>query len=132
MYDCYSRNINYLRISLTDRCNLKCIYCMPEEARSFMPEKMALSNAEIIESVQITAKHGITKVRLTGGEPLLRKGLIEIVENIAKIHSINDLAITTNGIYLKEMAQPLANAGLQRVNISLDAVDIAELHEAEK
>jgi GTP 3',8-cyclase len=123
MYDCFKRNINYLRISLTDRCNLRCTYCMPAAGRSFLNSSLVLTNDEIVKCVATTAKLGITKVRFTGGEPLVRPNIVSLVRSVAKIPGIQDLAITTNGILLNRYAALLKESGLQRVNISLDSID---------
>ncbi|MBP8042604.1 MAG: radical SAM protein [Bacteroidales bacterium] len=123
MLDSYSREINYLRVSVTDRCNLRCKYCMPAEGVSLMRHEDILSFEEITEILKIAVSKGITKVRITGGEPLVRKGIISLIEQISKIPGIDDLSMTTNGILLEEYAEPLAKAGIQRINISLDTVN---------
>ncbi len=123
MYDCFKRKINYLRVSVTDRCNLRCIYCMPESGVKLLPHNEILSFAEIIEVVKYGVEHGINKVRITGGEPLVRKGIVELTAMIANINGITDLAMTTNGILLTKYAADLVKAGLQRVNISLDTLN---------
>ncbi|MGF7137904.1 GTP 3',8-cyclase MoaA [Roseimarinus sediminis] len=123
MYDRYNRSINYLRISVTDRCNLRCTYCMPADGIDLMKHDDLLSFEEIVEIVETAVKQGITKVRLTGGEPLVRKGITKLVGMIAGIKGIEDLAMTTNGSLLEEMAEELKMAGLKRLNISLDTVD---------
>ena len=122
MYDRYNRKIDYLRISVTDRCNLRCIYCMPEEGVEFMPREDILSFDDIIGVVKTSVAMGITKVRLTGGEPLVRKDIVELVQNIAAIKGVKDLSMTTNGILLSKFAEKLKEAGLHRVNISLDTL----------
>jgi len=122
MYDRYNRKIDYLRISVTDRCNLRCIYCMPEEGVELMPKEDILSFDEIVEVVKKAVYKGITKVRLTGGEPLVRKDIVELVKKIAEIKGVKDLSMTTNGILLSKFAKKLKEAGLQRVNISLDTL----------
>ncbi|MCF8228885.1 MAG: radical SAM protein [Bacteroidales bacterium] len=123
MYDRFNRKINYLRISVTDRCNLRCKYCMPEEGIKLLPHEAILSYREIFDVVEVAVKLGIDKVRLTGGEPLVRKGIVDLVGMIASIKGIKDLSMTTNGILLKDFAVKLKHAGLQRVNISLDTMD---------
>lgn len=123
MYDLYNRHINYLRISVTDRCNLRCFYCMPEKGICLMNHNDILSYEEIVDVVKTGVDLGITKIRLTGGEPLVRKDIVSLVEMIASINGIQDLALTTNGILLDKFAIPLKNAGLNRVNISLDTVN---------
>jgi GTP 3',8-cyclase len=123
MYDSFNRNINYLRVSVTDRCNLRCTYCMPEEGVQHLDHKEILSFEEILAVVEHGVKLGIDKVRLTGGEPLVRRGITDLVAMIAKVPGIKDLSLTTNGVLLEELAVPLASAGLQRINISLDTID---------
>ena len=123
MYDRYSRKITYLRVSITDRCNLRCTYCMPAEGVKLMDHKDILSFEEIVEVVREAVDLGISKVRITGGEPLVRKGVVSLVEKIAKISGILDFGLTTNGILLAKFATDLASAGLHRINISLDTLD---------
>jgi len=129
MLDKYKRNISYLRISVTDRCNLRCTYCMPEEGIDLMAHEDMLSFEQIINFVEEAVKTGITKVRLTGGEPLVRKGIVELVERIANVKGLEDLALTTNGILLEKYADDLAKAGLKRVNISLDTLNPEKYRE---
>ncbi len=121
--DAYNRPISYLRISVTDRCNLRCIYCMPEEGIPWRPHEQVLRYEEIETIVRAAAELGITKIRLTGGEPLVRLGIVDLVDAISRIPGIDDLALTTNGTLLERHAQALADAGLHRVNISLDTLD---------
>ncbi|NOU59103.1 radical SAM protein [Marinifilum sp. JC070] len=123
MLDNYKRNINYLRISVTDRCNLRCTYCMPEDGIDLIAHEEVLSFEEIVDFVKEAIATGITKVRLTGGEPLVRKGIVELVKKIAQLPGIEDLAMTTNGILLEKYAEQLHEAGLMRVNISLDTMN---------
>ena len=118
LIDLYGRKHDYLRISLTDRCNLRCLYCMGPEGVKLIPHRRILTYEEILEVVKAGAALGISKVRLTGGEPLVRKGLLHLVEEISRVPGIIDLAMTTNGILLPDFAGPLKEAGLQRVNIS--------------
>ncbi len=127
--DQYGRTIDYLRISVTDKCNLRCIYCMPEQGVPFREHDMLLSLEEIERFVRIAAENGIRHIRLTGGEPLVRKGIVNLVEAIAHTPGIESVAMTTNGILLPKMAQDLKTAGLSRVNISLDTLD-AEQYRA--
>lgn len=122
MKDGYGRQINYLRISLTDKCNLRCIYCMPEEGVCLMPHDALLSIEEITRCVKVATRIGIKNVRLTGGEPLVRKGIIALVQQLSAIPEIENISLTTNGTMLKAMALPLKEAGLNRVNISLDTL----------
>jgi cyclic pyranopterin phosphate synthase len=123
MYDRYNRRINYLRISVTDRCNLRCTYCMPAEGVHLLGHGDILSLEEILEVINEAVILGVTKVRITGGEPLVRKGIISLIDRISKIEGINDLGLTTNGILLPLFAKDLASAGLHRINISLDTLD---------
>lgn len=123
MYDRFNRSITYLRVSVTDRCNLRCIYCMPEEGVKLLAHPEILSYEEIFDVISTGVSLGIDKVRITGGEPLVRKGIISFVGRIAGISGIKDLSLTTNGILLVEFARSLADAGLKRINISLDTVN---------
>ena len=120
--DSFQRPINYLRISVTDRCNLRCVYCMPEEGVSLMSHNDILSYEEIYTVVKAATEMGINKVRLTGGEPLIRAGLPELVSLLDSIDAIDDISLTTNGTLLAQYAAELKRAGLQRVNISLDTL----------
>ena len=120
--DRFGRNINYLRISLTDKCNLRCLYCMPEEM-SFQPRDELLQDDEIYRLVRIFAGLGFQKIRLTGGEPTIRANIVEIVSEIVDTPGIKTVAMTTNGLLLKTLSQPLVNAGLSRVNISIDTLN---------
>ncbi|MBN2615853.1 MAG: GTP 3',8-cyclase MoaA [Bacteroidales bacterium] len=122
MFDSYNRRINYLRISVTDRCNLRCVYCMPEDGIELMKHEDILSFEEIERIVVEGVARGITKVRLTGGEPLVRKNIVSLVKMIAAIEGVEDLSMTTNGILLAQFARALKEAGLHRVNISLDTL----------
>lgn len=123
MLDRFDRQIDYLRISVTDRCNLRCRYCMPEEGIKLLRHDEILSFDEITQFTSTAVEYGIVKVRLTGGEPLVRKGITILVGMLSSIRGIKDLSMTTNGILLDQFAYPLAEAGLQRVNISLDTMD---------
>ncbi len=127
-FDTCHRPISYLRISVTDRCNLRCIYCMPPEGVEWRPHEQVLRYEEIELVVQAAAELGISKVRLTGGEPLVRLGIAELVRMLARIPGIDDLAMTTNGILLSRHAAELAEVGLQRVNVSLDTLQPARFH----
>lgn len=120
--DQYQREINYLRISLTDHCNLRCVYCMPINGLRFFSADELLTASEIAAVVRVAVSAGFRKFRLTGGEPTLRKDLIEIVERLRRIDGVGDLAMTTNGVLLPDLAKPLAAAGLDRVNIHLDSL----------
>lgn len=121
-FDRFGRNINYLRISLTDKCNLRCVYCMPEEM-TFRPREELLQDDEILRLVSLFSQLGFEKYRLTGGEPTIRANLVDLVANIAAKPGVKTLAMTTNGLLLDKLAKPLAEAGLQRVNISIDTLD---------
>lgn len=123
MLDRYNRRINYLRISVTDRCNLRCTYCMPEEGIQLLPHKDILTFDEIRDFTKTAVAGGINKVRITGGEPLVRRGIATLVGMISEIKDITDLSMTTNGVLLKQFADDLKRSGLQRINISLDTVD---------
>lgn len=123
MKDDFGRKIEYLRISVTDLCNLRCVYCMPEEGIVKHNHQTSITFEEIEAIVRAGARQGIHKVRLTGGEPLVRKGIVELVKRVGAINGIDDLSMTTNGILLPKWGQDLKNAGLQRVNISLDTLD---------
>lgn len=122
MRDGFGREIDYLRVSVTDRCNFRCVYCMPEKGYPVSPKEELLTFEEIARLVRISGQLGIRKVRLTGGEPLIRKELPALVEQISGETSVNDISCTTNGYLLGQMAKPLANAGLTRINISLDTL----------
>ena len=126
MLDTFNRNISYLRVSVTDRCNLRCRYCMPEDGVKLMKHDDILSFDEIVEVVKTAVGLGIDKVRITGGEPLVRKGIVTLVEKISKIEGINDFGLTTNGILLEMFATDLRKAGLHRLNISLDTMNPVE------
>lgn len=121
--DPFGRSINYLRISLTDRCNLRCVYCMPREGLQWQRRENQLSVDEIARVVETAAQGGVTRVRLTGGEPLVHPHILEIVRRIASIRHIAEVSLTTNAMLLERLAQPLAGAGLTRLNISLDTLD---------
>lgn len=121
--DQHGRTIDYLRISVTDRCNLRCLYCMPEEGVAWKPHDAMLTFDEIKSMVSIAAKEGFSRIRLTGGEPLVRKDIADLVKAIHSIPGIERVAMTTNGILLPQFASALREAGLDRVNISLDTLD---------
>jgi len=120
--DSFHRPINYLRISVTDRCNLRCVYCMPAEGIRLMSHNDILSYEEIYTVAQAAAGLGINKIRLTGGEPLVRAGLPKLIQMLAKIDGIDDISLTTNGTLLGRYAGELKSAGLRRVNVSLDTL----------
>ena len=127
MHDSFGRRVNYMRISLTDACNLRCVYCMPEDMQ-FMPRRRLMTDEEILYLVRVGASLGVHKIRLTGGEPSIRPHIVDLVREIARVPGIKDLAMTTNGLLLEKMAQPLAAAGLKRVNISIDTLDPEKFH----
>ena len=128
LIDHYGRSITYLRISLTDRCNLRCAYCIPNTSANWIPQENLLTADEIIKVVKAAASLGVSKIRLTGGEPLIRTDVIEIVQRISAISEIKDIGLTTNAILLEKLAKPLVDAGLNRVNISLDTLDPHKFH----
>ncbi len=115
LVDSFNRKINYLRVSITDRCNLRCVYCMPIDGIPKVNQKDILSYEEILRIVEVAVKNGITKIRITGGEPLVRKGVIDFVRSLSRIHGVKDLSLTTNGILLRGFASDLFEAGLHRV-----------------
>ncbi|MCS6777868.1 MAG: GTP 3',8-cyclase MoaA [Chloroherpetonaceae bacterium] len=122
LVDPFQRHIIYLRISVTDRCNFRCLYCMPEEGAPVAPRDDLLTRDEILRLARIAASLGISRIRLTGGEPLIRKDIVEIVAGIRAIPGIQELSLTTNGFLLEQYALPLRQAGLHRVNVSLDTL----------
>ncbi len=121
--DTFGRTITYLRISITDRCNLRCVYCMPKAGLQWQRAADQLTVDQMVQVVETAAEGGVTRVRLTGGEPLVHPRVIEIVRRIAAIPGIEEVSLTTNAMLLERLAQPLAEAGLKRVNISLDTLD---------
>ncbi len=123
MFDSFRRRIRYLRLSVTDRCNLRCVYCMPPEGIEWKRPEEILSFEEIEALVRVAVRFGFTKLRLTGGEPLVRKGILALIRRLAAIPGIEDYAMTTNGTLLAACAPALCRAGLQRINISLDTMD---------
>src|SRR6516164_6732618 len=122
LIDTYGRKHNNLRISVTDRCNLRCTYCMPEEV-VFLDKSELLTFEEIVRLVRMAVPLGIDKVRLTGGEPLMRRELPRLVRMLAAVEGLRDIGLTTNGILLADQAQALYDAGLRRINVSLDTHD---------
>ena len=123
MKDRFDRDIYYLRLSVTDKCNLRCVYCMPESGIKKLRHEDILSVEEIEEIVKAAAACGITKVRITGGEPLVRRGIIDICKRVAATNGIQEVCLTTNGILLPKFAGDLKEAGVNRINISLDSLD---------
>ena len=122
LIDSFGREISYLRVSITDRCNYRCIYCKPEEQFEFIPHEEILRYEEIVEIIEEAVNLGITKVRITGGEPLARKGVVDFIKKLREIKKLEDISLTTNGFFLSEYAEKLKDAGLNRVNISLDSL----------
>ncbi|SEM04107.1 cyclic pyranopterin monophosphate synthase subunit MoaA [Syntrophus gentianae] len=122
LLDRHHRTINYLRLSITDRCNLRCVYCMPEEGISFLPHKEILTYEEMLRLVELCVANGIRKIRLTGGEPLVRKGVIGFIEKLNKIEKLKEITLTTNGVLLKEFARDLRKSGICRINVSMDTL----------
>ena len=129
MKDRFGRTLDYLRISVTDRCNLRCAYCMPPEGVAELPREAILRFEEIVEVARAAVQMGVRKIRLTGGEPLVRRGIEDLVGMLAPLEGLEDLAMTTNGLLLPEYADRLAAAGLRRVNVSLDALAPARFAE---
>jgi cyclic pyranopterin phosphate synthase len=129
LIDPFGRKIDYLRISITDRCNLRCAYCLPPN-RTFQPlsRKNKMSGEEIVRIAEAAVSLGVSKIRLTGGEPLVRLDLLTIVRGISRLSGLQDLGLTTNAMLLENMAVSLAKAGLKRVNISLDTLDAEKYH----
>lgn len=127
MVDSYGRHLHYLRVSLTDACNLRCVYCMPEDIR-FRPAAMLMQDDEILTLVRVAASLGVDKIRLTGGEPTIRRGVVNLVAAMKAIPGIERVVMTTNGVKLEELAWPLARAGLSQVNISFDSLDPEKFH----
>ena len=123
MLDKYDRDINYLRVSITDRCNLHCTYCRPKEGISLKGHDDILRYEEIIRIVSQTVKMGLIKVRLTGGEPLVRRGFVEFAAALKQVQGLQDISLTTNGILLNQYAEDIFKAGITRINISLDSLD---------
>jgi len=122
LVDSYGRKIDYLRISITDHCNLKCYYCTPFSGRSHLARSEILTYEEMLSVARAAATAGITKIRITGGEPLVRKGVVEFCRMLSEIDGLKSLALTTNGIYLEDMAEALFKAGIRRINVSLDTL----------
>ena len=132
LIDKHGRKVNYLRVSVTERCNFRCQYCMPEKPFSWVPKENLLSYEDLFEFIKVGIDKGIDKIRITGGEPLLRKGLDEFIKMIAQYKAGIDLALTTNGFLLKDTAQALKDAGLKRINISLDSLKPEVAHHMAK
>jgi cyclic pyranopterin phosphate synthase len=122
MIDSFGRRIDYLRLSVTDRCNLRCVYCLPESYSAFAAAEDAMSAQEITGLVARFAALGVSKIRVTGGEPLVRRDLVELIAGISGVRGVSDVALSTNGVLLEKLAPRLAAAGLRRVNVSLDSL----------
>jgi cyclic pyranopterin phosphate synthase len=122
MLDKFKREINYLRVSITDRCNLRCVYCMPKQGVSQLGHEDILRYEEILRIIGIAKKLGIVKVRVTGGEPLVRRGVTEFLYALGKL-GLEDISLTTNGVLLESLADSIRKAGVGRINVSLDSLD---------
>ncbi len=122
MKDSFNRDIKYLRISVTELCNLRCQYCMPEEGIPKKSHESMLRNEDMVSIAKAAASLGIEKIRITGGEPLVKRGIVQLCKDISSINGIEELCLTTNGIMLENMAQPLKDAGVTRINLSLDTL----------
>ena len=123
MIDKLGRDITYLRISLTDKCNLRCRYCMPEEGVCKRSHHEMMNEDEVVTAVEVAASLGIHKIRLTGGEPLVKRNIVSICRRVAAVEGIREVCLTTNGLLLPELAKPLREAGVKRLNLSLDTLD---------
>lgn len=123
LIDSHGRNINYLRLAVTDRCNLRCLYCMPQEGIVKKGHDAILSYEELLLIAEAAVGLGIQKIRITGGEPLVRAGIVGFLERVARISGLRHLVLTTNGLLLPEMASDLYKAGVQRLNVSLDSLN---------
>ena len=121
--DHHNRKITYLRVSVTDRCNLRCMYCVPVKDLKLLNHGDILSYEEILKVLRAAAEIGIEKVRLTGGEPLVRRNFVHLVECVCQVPGLKDVSITTNGVHLKERAQEIFDAGVHRINVSLDTLN---------
>ncbi|MCB0635194.1 MAG: radical SAM protein, partial [Lewinella sp.] len=123
LYDNHGRLINYLRLAVTDRCNLRCFYCMPEEGINYVPRKELLTYEELLMITQVLAKMGIEKVRITGGEPFLRKDMMDFLRALRQVEGINEINVTTNGTLTAPLVPELKALGIHTVNLSLDTLD---------
>src|SRR5215211_4392895 len=122
-FDAYGRRMSYLRISLTDRCNFRCVYCMPAVGMQFQPRDELLTDEELLRAVGLCARLGFTKLRLTGGEPTIRPHLVDLVREMKAFPGIEEISMTTNALLLSRIAQDLKDAGLDRINVSFDTLD---------
>ncbi len=132
LVDLQRRRVAYLRLSVTDRCNYRCSYCMPAQGVDVVPRAELLNFEEMTKLVRVFVQLGVRRVRLTGGEPLVRRGVVDLVQQLAAIPGLDDLAMTTNGHLLAELAEPLRKAGLQRLNISIDTLDPQKFAEVSR
>ena len=123
LIDRFNRRINYLRVSITDRCNLRCVYCTPPDGERRLRHRDILRYEELLRIVRIAIKLGIKKIRLTGGEPFVRKGVQEFIPRLTSIKGLDDVSLTTNGVYLKENLEMLKAAGIKRINVSIDSLN---------
>jgi len=128
LIDGFGREVNYVRLSVTDRCDFRCVYCMSEDMQ-FLPRSQVLSLEEIYRVGRVLVELGVKKIRLTGGEPLIRQNIVWLVEQLAALDGLQELTMTTNGSRLKTLAQPLKDAGLDRINISLDSLQPTRFHD---
>ncbi|MDI6687872.1 MAG: radical SAM protein, partial [Desulfobacterales bacterium] len=122
LIDKHNRCLNYLRISITDRCNLRCIYCVSDDLYQRLPHKEILRYEEILRIVRIGARLGISKIRITGGEPLIRKGVYDFLGELTKIRGVADVSLTTNGVLLRDNIKKIKSAGIKRINVSMDTL----------
>ncbi len=129
LIDSFGRRMNYMRISITDRCNFRCTYCMPAEGVPWKPRGEILTYEEILRLVRVGTRIGIDQIRITGGEPTVRKGVVDFIRELAHIPGVRDLSMTTNGLLLPHLAQPLADAGLRRLNVSIDTLQPEKFRE---
>jgi len=129
LFDNHNRPINYVRLAVTDRCNLRCFYCMPEQGIKYVEQKALLQYEEMERIIQIMAREGVHKVRITGGEPFLRKGMFEFLERLSRIQGLDKIHITTNGTLTSGKVKDLKRIGISGVNLSLDSVDKERFHK---
>src|SRR5882724_10602502 len=123
LYDNHGRPINYLRLAVTDRCNLRCFYCMPEEGLNWLSRAELMSYEEMLKSCEMLVKMGIEKIRITGGEPFVRRDLMKFLASLSKIKGLNELTITTNGVLTAPLVPELKKMGVKSINLSLDTLD---------
>ncbi len=123
LVDSFGRNINYLRLAVTDRCNLRCFYCMPANGIRYINRKDLLSFEEMYRMVKMLSHQGVNKLRITGGEPFLRKGIMEFLQEVSKIEGIDQINVTTNGTFTKDKVRALEEMGIHSINLSLDSLD---------